>query len=59
VTIDLGVLSPADRALVDEALRILGGEVTAITTTPATQAVLPMAGMAGPKKKTRLRKGNR
>jgi hypothetical protein len=57
--VDLSVLTPADRELVDEALRILGGEVTTITTSLATQAMLPMAGMAAPKKKTRLRKGKR
>jgi hypothetical protein len=55
--IDLSILSPTDWALVDEALRILGGEVIAITTTPAKQVMLPMAGMAAPTEKQTRRRG--
>ena len=57
IPIDLSILSAADRMLIDEALRIFGGEVLSITTTPATQGVLPMAGMAVPKKKQTRRRG--
>jgi hypothetical protein len=56
-TIYLTTLSPADLALVDEALRLFGGEVVAITTTPAKQVMLPMVEMGTPKQKQTLRRG--
>lgn len=57
-TIDLAMLSPADRALVDEALRRFGGEVVAIKMPPA-QPMLPLEKMMVEKPKKRGRRSPR